>query len=218
MRSESPTSSCSSCASWTAPTGSSAAGRSSSTSAPTPGAAAEVAASAGLAVRRLHVALGLPAPPDRVSSLNRRHARALIAYPWRRRTIAQAIAAAASRLATHRSTDRRELRALRAMALGPLPSLPRPRVPVVAITGTNGKSTTTRLIAHIADGGGHAGRDDQLGWDLRGRRAGRGGGLDRLRRRRADPRRAGLDLAVLETARGGILLRGIGYPPTTSRW
>ena len=67
----------------------------------------------------------------------------------------------------------------------------RPRIPIVAITGTNGKSTTTRLIAHICAAAGTHGRDDELGRHLRARRARRGGGLDRLRRRVADPRRAG---------------------------
>ena len=178
--------------------------------APTPGAAAEVAASAGLAVRRLSVALGLPAPRI-VSRRSTDDTRALIAYPWRRRTIAQAIAAAASRLAMHRSTDRRELAALRAMALGPLPHLPRPRVPVVAITGTNGKSTTTRLIAHIATGAGvRVGMTNSDGIFVAGElvEAGDWTGFSGAARILAEP---GVELAVLETARGGILLRGIGY-------
>jgi cyanophycin synthetase len=178
--------------------------------APTPGAAAEVAAGAGLAVRRLYVALGLPAPRI-VSRRSTDDTRALIAYPWRRRTIAQAIAAAASRLALQRSTDRRELAALRAMALGPLPHLPRPRVPVVAITGTNGKSTTTRLIAHIATAAGkRVGMTNSDGIFVAGElvEAGDWTGFGGAARILAEP---GVELAVLETARGGILLRGIGY-------
>ncbi len=178
--------------------------------APTPGAAAEVAASAGLAVRRLYVALGLPAPRV-VSRRSTDDRRAVIAYPWRRRTIAQAIAAAASRLALRRSTDRRELPALRAMALGPLPHLPRPRVPVVAITGTNGKSTTTRLIAHIATRAGmRVGMTNSDGIFVAGKlvEAGDWTGFGGAARILAEP---GVELAVLETARGGILLRGIGY-------
>jgi cyanophycin synthetase len=178
--------------------------------APTPGAAAEVAASAGLAVRRLYVALGLPAPRI-VSRRSTDDRRALIAYPWRRRTIAQAIAAAASRLALQRSTDRRELPALRAMALGPLPHLPRPRVPVVAITGTNGKSTTTRLIAHIAsEAGMRVGMTNSDGIFIGGElvEAGDWTGFGGAARILAEPN---VELAVLETARGGILLRGIGY-------
>ena len=55
-------------------------------------------------------------------------------------------------------------------------------------------------------------RDDDLGRRPRRRADGRAGRLDRARRRAADPR-AGrdIDVAVLETARGGIVLRGIGY-------
>src|SRR6188474_3888495 len=113
-----------------------------------PGAAAEVAASAALAVRRLEHALGLPEPRITTRhSVDRR--RTAIAYPWRRRTISQAVGSAAARLALGRSTDRRELAGLRATALGPLAQPIRAGIPVVAVTGTNGKSTTTRLIAHI---------------------------------------------------------------------
>jgi cyanophycin synthetase len=178
--------------------------------APTPGTAAEVAAGAGLAVRRLYVALGLAAPRI-VSRRSTDDTRALIAYPWRRRTIAQAIAAAASRLALRRSTDRQELPALRAMALGPLPHLPRPRVPLVAITGTNGKSTTTRLVAHIAtEAGMRVGMTNSDGIYVAGElvEAGDWTGFGGAARILAEP---DLELAVLETARGGILLRGIGY-------
>jgi cyanophycin synthetase len=174
------------------------------------GQAAEVAASAALAVRRLSHALDLPEP--RVTS---RHSvdglRTAIAFPWRRRTISQAIGASAGRLALGRSTDRRELAGLRAMALGPLPHVPRPRIPIVAITGTNGKSTTTRLIAHVAARAGMAvGMTNSDGIFARGEliEAGDWTGYGGAGRVLSEP---GLDLAVLETARGGILLRGIGY-------
>ena len=175
-----------------------------------PGPASDVAATAGLAVRRLHVALGLPVP--RVvarTSADRR--RVTLAFAWRRRTIAQSIAAAAARMSLGQSTERRELNGLRAVALGPRPDLPRPRVPIVAITGTNGKSTTTRLIAHIAESAGlRTGMTNSDGIYLRGElvEAGDWTGFGGAGRVLAEP---GLDLAVLETARGGILLRGIGY-------
>jgi cyanophycin synthetase len=177
---------------------------------PEPGMAAEVAASAGLAVRRLHVALGMPAP--RVTarhSVDRR--TETISYPWRRRTISQAIGAAAARLARGVTSEEKELASLHAVALGPLPALPRPSVPIVAVTGTNGKSTTTRLIAHIANGAGlRVGMTNSDGIYVEGRLVEPGdwtgfGGAGRIL---SEPR---LDLAVLETARGGILLRGIGY-------
>jgi cyanophycin synthetase len=97
------------------------------------------------------------------------------------------------------------------MALGPLSSLPRPRIPIVAVTGTNGKSTTTRLIAHIATTAGRrVGMTNSDGIYVRGElvEAGDWTGFGGAGRVLAEE---GLDLAVLETARGGILLRGIGY-------
>lgn len=175
-----------------------------------PGPASDVAATAGLAVRRLHVALDLPVPRVVLRpSADRR--RASLAFPWRRRARGQAIGAAAARMALGQSTERRELRALRALAPGPRPELPRPRVPIIAITGTNGKSTTTRLIAHIAESAGRrTGMTNSDGIYLRERlvEAGDWTGFGGAGRVLAEPE---IDLAVLETARGGILLRGIGY-------
>ncbi len=175
-----------------------------------PGAAAQVAASAALAIRRLKNALDLPEPRIATRhSVDRR--RTAIAFVWRRRAISQAVAGAAARIALGRSTDRRELASLRAVAPGPLAHLPHPRFPIVAITGTNGKSTTTRLIAHIcAAAGKRVGMTNSDGIYIRGDLVEAGdwtghGGASRILAE------GDLDVAVLETARGGILLRGIGY-------
>ncbi len=176
----------------------------------TPFVASETAAAAALALRRLHVALDLPVPHVTVRH-SHDHRRAAIAFRWRRRARSQAIAAAAARIAAGVSTARQELRALRAVAPGPMPSLPRPRIPVVAITGTNGKSTTTRLIAHIATVGGlkvGMTNSDGIYFGSELVEAGDWTGFGGAGRVLAEP---GLELAVLETARGGILLRGIGY-------
>ena len=175
-----------------------------------PGPAAEAAATAGLAIRRLHVALDYPAPRVTLrTSADRR--RVAVAFSWRRRAIAQSIAAASARLALGQASERRELRGLRSIMPGPRPELPRPRVPIVAVTGTNGKSTTTRLIAHIAElAGWRTGMTNSDGIYLRGElvEAGDWTGFGGAGRVLAEP---DLDVAVLETARGGILLRGIGY-------
>ena len=178
--------------------------------APDPGTAAATAREAGEVARRLHLALDLRSPRltlrGSVDGL-----RAAVAYPWRRRAIAQSIGAAAARIALGTSTERRELRALRAVAMGPLVHLPSPRIPIVAVTGTNGKSTTTRLIAHIArEAGLRVGMTNSDGIYVRNElvEAGDWTGFGGAARILAEP---GLQLAVLETARGGILLRGIGY-------
>ncbi len=175
-----------------------------------PGSAELVARATAAELTSLYEALELPAP--RVTfrgSVDGR--RALVAFPWRRRVISQAVAAAAARLALGRSTRRRELTILRATALGQRPAVPSPRVPVVAVTGTNGKSTTTRLIAHLlASAGRTVGMTNSDGIYLRGELVEPGdwtgfGGAGRVL---AEP---GIEVAVLETARGGILLRGLGY-------
>jgi cyanophycin synthetase len=85
------------------------------------------------------------------------------------------------------------------------------RLPVVSITGTNGKTTTTRLIAHILrESGKRVGATTSDGIVVDGTLVepgdwtGPGGATAILHR-------DDLDVAVLETARGGILLRGVGY-------
>ena len=81
----------------------------------------------------------------------------------------------------------------------------------MAVTGTNGKTTTTRLIAHVASESGlKVGMTNSDGIFVRGSlvEAGDWSGFGGAGRVLAEP---GLDLAVLETARGGILLRGVGY-------
>ena len=85
------------------------------------------------------------------------------------------------------------------------------RIPIVSISGTNGKSTVTRLITHILlRAGRHVGTttSDGVLVDERmvdpGDWTGPGGAHQILARR-------DIDVAVLETARGGIVLRGVGY-------
>jgi cyanophycin synthetase len=85
------------------------------------------------------------------------------------------------------------------------------RVPIVSISGTNGKSTVTRLITHILVlSGRHVGTttSDGVLVDERmvdpGDWTGPGGAAQILGR-------SDLQVAVLETARGGIVLRGVGY-------
>ncbi len=85
------------------------------------------------------------------------------------------------------------------------------RIPVISISGTNGKTTVTRLVTHILFmAGRHVGTTTSDGVLVDERVVEPGdwtgpGGAQRILAR------SDLDVAVLETARGGILLRGVGY-------
>jgi cyanophycin synthetase len=85
------------------------------------------------------------------------------------------------------------------------------RIPVIAITGTNGKSTTARMVAHILrQTGARVGLtstsgvyvDDECLWK------GDASGPKSARMLFADP---SVDVAVLETARGGIVREGLAF-------
>ncbi|MCU0773154.1 MAG: cyanophycin synthetase [Ideonella sp.] len=85
------------------------------------------------------------------------------------------------------------------------------RIPVVAVTGTNGKTTVTRLIAHLfATGGWRVGMTNTDGVWVEGRQTDSGdcAGPRSARNVLAHP---DVDAAVFETARGGILREGLGF-------
>jgi cyanophycin synthetase len=85
------------------------------------------------------------------------------------------------------------------------------RIPVVAITGTNGKTTTTLLIEHAARMTGlRTGVTTTEGVFIDGQLIAKGDctGYRSARTVLASP---DVDFAVLETARGGILKRGLAY-------
>lgn len=85
------------------------------------------------------------------------------------------------------------------------------RIPIVAITGTNGKTTTTRLIAHMAQQAGkNVGYTTTEGVYINGHtlREGDCSGPQSARTILADPM---VDFAVLECARGGILRSGLAF-------
>src|SRR5271169_5761049 len=84
------------------------------------------------------------------------------------------------------------------------------RVPIAAITGTNGKTTTARMLAHIAKMAGFTpGLTTTDGVYIDGQRTFEGDmtGPVSARMVLADPQ---IDIAVLETARGGLLRAGMG--------
>ncbi len=85
------------------------------------------------------------------------------------------------------------------------------RIPVAAITGTNGKTTTTRMLSHIMKTSGHiVGMTSTGGIQVDGRVTVKGDmtGPQSAQIVLRDPT---IDFAVLETARGGILRAGLGY-------
>jgi cyanophycin synthetase len=86
------------------------------------------------------------------------------------------------------------------------------RVPVAALTGTNGKTTTVRMLAHITKMAGYTpGLTTTDGVYIDGQRTVEGDmtGPVATRMVLSDPH---IDIAVLEIARGGLLRAGMGVP------
>ena len=84
-------------------------------------------------------------------------------------------------------------------------------IPIVAVTGTNGKTTTTRLIAHMVKMMGHnVGYTTSDGVYIQNHMLDRGDctGPASAEFVLKDPT---IDFAVLETARGGLLRAGLGF-------
>ena len=85
------------------------------------------------------------------------------------------------------------------------------RIPVVSVTGVNGKTTTTRLIAHLVrQTGRKVGMTCTEGIFLDDRRLESGdcSGPQSAQKLLMNP---SVDAAVLETARGGILRAGLAF-------
>jgi len=85
------------------------------------------------------------------------------------------------------------------------------RIPLIAVTGTNGKTTTTRLISHIAKQAGHqVGYTTSDGVYIQDHLVQEGDCTGPVSAQMVlfDP---SIDFAVLECARGGILRSGLGF-------
>ncbi len=175
-------------------------------------AAAEIAAAvvrrAGGAIRTRIPAVARVGDDDTV----------VVAFPFRRRGTAEhfgeAVAVAFSRITSGEVAPAQAIADVgRAMAdvdpgeqVRPL----RPSVPVIAVTGTNGKTTTTRLISHLLKADGRVpgwSSTDGIVIDGDEVESGDWSGPGGAARVLSDPR---VTVAVTETARGGILLRGVG--------
>ncbi len=169
-------------------------------------------------VATLHRQAGVGVP-EIVWRLPETSGRVVIAFGWQRRAFALSLAKDLVALATGEEPEPSVTARLQSLLADPPTDQDRPAylrdsertIPIIATTGTNGKTTTTRLIVHILR---QAGR--RVGWSssagvfiegvqvLEGDYTGPTGALRVLQ----DPQ---VDVAVLETARGGILLRGLAY-------
>ena len=140
----------------------------------------------------------------------------VVAFPWRRRGSAEALGHEVAWLMgvlLRRPPDRAIREAARRITAadpGEEPSVPDPTIPVVQVTGTNGKTTTVRLLAHMVRCAGlsvaYSSTDGVYRGDGELVEAGDYSGFGGAARALAQEP----DVAVCETARGGILLRGIG--------
>ncbi len=85
------------------------------------------------------------------------------------------------------------------------------RIPVVAVTGTNGKTTTVRLIAHLLGKSGlRVGMTNTDGVYIQGQRID-SGDCSGPRSARNVLLHPDVDAAVFETARGGVLREGLAF-------
>ena len=85
------------------------------------------------------------------------------------------------------------------------------RIPVIAVTGTNGKTTTTRLISHLlAAQGLRTGMTNTDGVYINGRQTD-SGDCSGPKSARGVLMHPDVDAAVFEVARGGVLREGLGF-------
>ncbi|HYD95497.1 MAG TPA: cyanophycin synthetase, partial [Noviherbaspirillum sp.] len=85
------------------------------------------------------------------------------------------------------------------------------RIPVVAVAGTNGKTTTVKLIAHLLTANSHrVGMTGTDGVYISGKRIDTGD-CSGPRSARNVLMHPDVDAAVFETARGGVLREGLGF-------
>jgi cyanophycin synthetase len=85
------------------------------------------------------------------------------------------------------------------------------RVPIAAVTGTNGKTTTSRMLAHIMKMAGHTvGLASSDGVYIDGNLTVEGD-MTGPRSAQMILRDPTIDAAVMETARGGLVRSGLGY-------
>ncbi|GAB3446104.1 hypothetical protein GCM10027517_27960 [Phycicoccus ginsengisoli] len=165
------------------------------------------------AVRATAAASGTTRLGVRVRPGSARH-QVVVAFVWRRRGRARALGEATGPVLQgwlDGGDPVAEQGALVAGAApGDRPSIVRPTIPVASVTGTNGKTTTTRLLGHIGMTAGlRTGWSSTDGIVVQGElvEAGDYSGPAGARAVLGAP---GVQLGILETARGGMLLKGMG--------
>ena len=169
-------------------------------------------------IGELHQRVGLDVPEVGRRAIDTKHHHALF-YSWEWRSCAMEIAEAAYNMLNGTiSLDDAVCRLKDALARDQQnddrPEWVRDserRIPAVGVTGTNGKTTTTRLLAHIArQAGKRVGWSSSSGVYIDGEKVLEGDytGPSGARRVLLDP---DVEIGMLETARGGILLRGVAY-------
>ncbi|KRE41396.1 tetratricopeptide repeat protein [Knoellia sp. Soil729] len=138
----------------------------------------------------------------------------VVSFVWRRRGPAQALGESVAPVLAAWLEDRdvieEQAAVVRAAPEGPPPRIVSPRIPVASVTGTNGKTSTTRLLAHIAmTSGKHTAWSSTDGVVDHGTMIEPGdySGPAGARGVLGAP---GVEIGILETARGGMLLKGLG--------
>ena len=141
-------------------------------------------------------------------------AQVVVAFVWRRRGRARALGEGVAPLLQSWLDGDDRVQALGAEIAaadpGDRPSIFTPSIPVASITGTNGKTTTTRLLAHIGMTAGlRTAWSSTDGVVVQGEMI-EPGDYSGPAGARAVLSAPGVQLGILETARGGMLLKGMG--------
>lgn len=170
-------------------------------------------------VRELHVACGCHVP-ETTSRAMEEPGHYVVAWTWSHRRFAETLARHAFELLSGDRPDMQEsVAVLRGILDSPredddlpemIPTASR-SIPIISVTGTNGKTTTTRVMSSVLR---HCGRSvgvtSSAGVFINGEQviSGDYSGPAGAHRVFEEP---GVDVAVLETARGGMLLRGLAF-------
>jgi cyanophycin synthetase len=138
----------------------------------------------------------------------------VVAFVWRRRArgeaLGQAVAPVLAAWLEGSDVVAEQAEAISRTQPGERPRVVKPTIPVASVTGTNGKTTTTRLLGHIGMTAGlRTAWSSTDGVVVQGENveAGDYSGPAGARAVLATP---GVQLGILETARGGMLLKGMG--------